>query len=234
MQIEGGKGAMDYVKLEAALLRWQEAYRKIAALDTARAFGLQKAAPATQAEVLAAEQALGMPMPPGIREFFLRCSGRLAFFASLDDAFCDALPGALRGIFCASLFLSVEGILASEKSRRGWVEACFSDPADAYDKVWQDKLGFLSVANGDVIAFDLRDGQTEHSVVYLSHDGGEGHGCVLGRSFEAFLESYVAIGLCGEEDWQMLPFIVDAKAGLCPDCENAVLYRTLVFGAGTR
>ena len=220
---------MEYAKLDAALLGWQEAYRRIAETDTARPFGLQKAALATEAQILAAEKALGARIPPDLRAFFLQYSGQVEFFAFLCEPFQSKLPAALRGIFCASLFLGVKGMVDSEKRRRDWVQSCFSNPKDAYDRVWHNKFGFMQVDNGDVIALDLHSG----SVVYLSHDDGEGHGCVLGRSFEVFLANYVAVGLCGEEDWQMLPFIPDAASGLCPDCENAVLYRELVRAAGT-
>lgn len=227
-----GEGTMDYERLEAELLAWQEAYRNIADLGAARPFGLHKTAPAMEAELLAAEKALGASLPPGLRAFFSDYSGRLEFFAYLNDSFCRTLPGALRGIFCASLRLGVAEVVAVERSRRAWVERCFSDAAAPYDRVWHGKLGLLRVANGDIVALDLCDGQPDHSVVYLSHDDGEGHGCLLGRSFAAFLENYAAVGLCGEEDWQMLPFIPDATTGICPDCDNAVFYRKLVCGVG--
>ena len=37
------------------------------------------------------------------------------------------------------------------------------------------KLGFMNVPNGDVIAFDMKESEINPSVVYLSHDDGEGH-----------------------------------------------------------
>lgn len=38
----------------------------------------------------------------------------------------------------------------------------------------------------------------------------------------------VKIGGCGNEDWQMLPFITDPVSGIDPDCENAGKYRELI------
>lgn len=40
------------------------------------------------------------------------------------------------------------------------------------------KLGFMNVPNGDVIAFDMKESEINPSVVYLSHDDGEGHGYI--------------------------------------------------------
>ena len=33
------------------------------------------------------------------------------------------------------------------------------------------------------------------------------------------------VGACGNEDWQMLPFCLDAQSGIVSDCENAKEYR---------
>ena len=33
---------------------------------------------------------------------------------------------------------------------------------------------------------------------------------------------------CGNEDWQMLPFCLDAQSGIVSDCENAKEYRKLI------
>ena len=40
------------------------------------------------------------------------------------------------------------------------------------------KLGFMNVPNGDAIAFDMKESEINPSVVYLSHDDGEGHGYI--------------------------------------------------------
>jgi hypothetical protein len=36
------------------------------------------------------------------------------------------------------------------------------------------------------------------------------------------------VGACGNEDWQMLPFCLDAQSGIVSDCENAKEYRKLI------
>lgn len=90
------------------------------------------------------------------------------------------------------------------------------------------KLGFMNVPNGDVIAFDMKESEINPSVVYLSHDDGEGHGYILGKDFNTYLEQLLLVGACGNEDWQMLPFCLDAQSGIVSDCENAKEYRKLI------
>ena len=53
------------------------------------------------------------------------------------------------------------------------------------------KLGFMNVPNGDVIAFDMKESEINPSVVYLSHDDGEGHGYILGKDFNTYLEPFI-------------------------------------------
>lgn len=101
-----------------------------------------------------------------------------------------------------------------------------ADPDNDYDRVWHNKLGFMTVANGDIIAFDLDDPGDDKKVVYLSHDDGEGHGHTLGDSFLAYFSNLLLIGGCGNEDWQMIPFL--GPSGLDPDCGNAKTYRELI------
>ena len=90
------------------------------------------------------------------------------------------------------------------------------------------KLGFMNVPNGDVIAFDMKESEINPSVVYLSHDDGEGHGYMLGKDFNTYLEQLLLVGACGNEDWQMLPFCLDAQSEIVSDCENAKEYRKLI------
>lgn len=180
---------------------------------------------ATQDEVVEAERKLLIPIPKSLRDVFLFFSKEINFYACLPDEF--ALPLELRGIFSASFTVSMEELLLAEENRKSWVEGCFSNPDDDYDKIWHKKLGFMTVANGDIIAFDLNDPNDDKKVVYLSHDDGEGHGVVLGENFEEYFSNLLLIGGCGNEDWQMMPFI-DKVKGLCAHSENADTYRKLI------
>ncbi|MBV9851382.1 MAG: hypothetical protein JO250_17065 [Armatimonadetes bacterium] len=80
------------------------------------------------------------------------------------------------------------------------------------------------------MAFDLSV-VLDAPVVYLSHDGGEGHGCRLGDNFRDFTERHSLLGCPGNEWWQMMPFLNDAGSGLDPDGRNARQWRQW-FGLG--
>ena len=90
------------------------------------------------------------------------------------------------------------------------------------------KLGFMNVPNGDVIAFDMKESEINPSVVYLSHDDGEGHGYIPYKMEVIYGRKLLLVGACGNEDWQMLPFCLDAQSGIVSDCENAKEYRKLI------
>ena len=180
---------------------------------------------ATQNEIDELERKLLIPIPKSLKDTFLFFSKNIDFYAYLPDEF--ELPQELREIFSASFEVSMKEMILAEQSRKSWVEGCFSNQNDDYDKVWHNKLGFMTVPNGDIIAFDLSDPKDDKKVVYLSHDDGEGHGVVLGENFEEYFSNLLLIGGCGNEDWQMIPFIDKAK-GLCANSENADTYRKLI------
>ena len=48
------------------------------------------------------------------------------------------------------------------------------------------------------------------------------------KDFNTYLEQLLLVGACGNEDWQMLPFCLDAQSGIVSDCENATEYRKLI------
>ena len=48
------------------------------------------------------------------------------------------------------------------------------------------------------------------------------------KDFNTYLEQLLLVGACGNEDWQMLPFCLDAQSGIVSDCENAKEYRKLI------
>lgn len=131
-----------------------------------------------------------------------------------------------RENFCGELNWSLKSLIRIEESRKKWIEICFPDVKDDYDRVWHDKLAFQEVANGDLIAIDLRP---EHigEVVYLSHDDGEGHGMVLAPSLSDLIDRWVPLACTGGEDWQWLPFFENGR-GLNADGDNAHAWRRLL------
>ena len=54
-------------------------------------------------------------------------------------------------------------------------------------------------------------------------------GCLLSYKMEVIYgRKLLLVGACGNEDWQMLPFCLDAQSGIVSDCENAKEYRKLI------
>lgn len=186
--------------------------------------------PATKAEIEETERELGKKLPRSLKEFFLTVSKDINFFIDIDETLLKELEKnkelASTGLF--ELNLSLEGVIDAEDNKENWVNTCFSNLEDDYDKVWHNKLGLMSVGNGDVIAFDLLSDKEDPNVVYLSHDDAKEHGWVLGLSFESYITNYVGIACSGLESWETEPFITDPKVGIDMTCDNAIILRKIL------
>lgn len=180
----------------------------------------------TKENIEAIERKLQVIIPPSFKETLLRFSKDVFFDAYLSDSV--DLPKELSSVFSARIEWSLQRLEDCENDRRGWVQECFSNPEDSYDRVWHNKLAFMLVPNGDCIAFDLDDDKDDKRVIYLSHDDGEGHGYILGNNFTDFIDRLIDIGGCGPEDWQLLVFIDNPNDGINPESRNAKEYRKII------
>ena len=183
------------------------------------------APPATESDVRAVERELGNPIPASFRRVLTEVSGHVEFRWYAPDGLSFPMP--FKSNFCGNLHWSLDLLRDFETGRKGWIDVCFPDANNAYDRVWHDKLAFQEVGNGDLIAIDLRPDQAG-KVVYLSHDDGEGHGRVLAPSFEDLMARWVPLACTGGEDWQWLPFLSEDSAGLDPTGDNARAWRMLL------
>lgn len=174
-------------------------------------------------EIIATEHKLGHPLPSSFQDSLLHFAKGLDFQGKFPEDI--GFPKPLREIFCSALCYSLDAIVEMNQEKEKWVHDVFPDRNNEYDKVWHNKLAFMSVPNGDYIAFDLEDEKEDKRVVYLSHDDGVGHGYVLGNGFGDFVNRYIRICCCGSEEWQITPFMPNATDGILPDSENAVLLR---------
>lgn len=208
--------------------RWIDRWER--ALDACDSIGgstdeLIVRGPATERAVKNVEKNFGLTLPAAFRQVLTQFSAEVEFRWFLPKRF--ELPDALRGIFSGECRWSLDRLSAIEDSRRQWVEGCFPNVEDEYDRVWHNKLAFLDVKNGDMLALDLA--LSPSPVVYLSHDGDDTHGYRLGADFADFIDRWTLLGCPGAEDWQMMPFLDSPTALLDPDGANAALWRT-VFG----
>ena len=204
--------------------KWKSRWQKtLSACNTigGEARDLKIEQPATEDEVLSVESKLGLRLPETFRKVLIEFSSSVEFNWFLPEI---ELPNEFRQIFCGECSWNLNELIELEDNRKGWMESCFPNPDDEYDAVWHNKLAFLHVSNGDLIALDL-DKMPEAPVIYLSHDDGEGHGYILGSNFTDFIDRWSLLGCVGAEDWQMLPFISSSTSGLEPNGENAQKWR---------
>lgn len=178
--------------------------------------------PATAAEIAEIESALGTSIPSSLRNVFTTYSKAVDIGWQLPDG--NEPPEPFGEIFSGQLDFNLHRLPGIQSDYKGWVENCFSDPDNSYDRVWQNKFAFLKVPNGDMVAIDLNEKENQR-VVYLSHDDGEGHGYKLGNDADDFIDRFLRIGCPGLEDWQWLPFVTDSGSGILPACDNAVQWR---------
>ncbi|MFH0981974.1 MAG: SMI1/KNR4 family protein [Planctomycetota bacterium] len=181
--------------------------------------------PARPAEAEEVEAILGFKLPPSFREVLLTVSRHVGFrwFAPDDVRF----PAPFRSNFSGQLEWAIDLIPEYEQHRDEWVKKVFPKADDPYDAVWHNKLAFYPVCNGDYLAIDLSPANYER-IVYLSHDGGEGHGYILAHDFADLLRRWVPLACAGGEDWQWLPFTKDRESRIDPNCENAKAWRRLL------
>lgn len=177
---------------------------------------------ATDAEVLSVENKLGFRLPEDFRQILTEFSSSIEFNWYLPDI---KLPDGLREIGSGECFWDLNRLIDFEAGRKGWIESCLEDFDEEYDlDVWNNKLVFLYVCNGDQIALDLNK-LPGAPVVYLSHEGDEFHGYILGNSFTDFMERWSLLGCVGSEGWQMLQFMSSPTSGLEPHSEKAQMWR---------
>ena len=182
--------------------------------------------PATASEIAEVEALVGLPLPPSFRQTLEVMSRGMRWSWSQPHE-AERFPEPFDEIFCGSLEWSIDTLAHAHRGYLGWVENCFPDPHDPYDVVWHNKLGFASVPNGDVLAVDLAP-DLLGSIVYLSHDDGEGHGYRMARSLADLVDRWLPLACPGPEDWQWLPFVPYDTGPIDPACRNATAWRSLL------
>lgn len=178
-------------------------------------------AAAPESAIKEVEVKLGKRLPESMRRVFQCFSASIEYNWHLPD---EVKPPAPFNIFGCACYWDLSLLIQLEESRKLWVTECFPDIKDAYDAVWHNKLAFMEVGNGDLLALDTarEDGSP---VIYLSHDDGEGHGYRLGNDFEDFINRWSMLGCPGPEDWQMWPFFDSSQSGLQPMSKHADQWR---------
>lgn len=181
--------------------------------------------PAKEIELKAIEKQLQQNIPADFRQALLSISSHCEMSWFLPDGF--ELFEPFQELFSGHLHWEVDALVEMNRAKDNLIKAVFPDPTDDYDQVWHQKFVFQEVGNGDYLSIDLRPEQFG-KVIYLSHDDGEGHGCVMADSFSELLDRWIAIGCVGAEDWQWLPFTADQQSGILPQSETARDWQQLI------
>ncbi len=176
--------------------------------------------PADERTIVAIEERLQTPLPGSLRRVVASFSASVDISWQLDEP----APEEFEEIFSGEIGWDLAALPALLDEHAGWVRECFGDPSNAYDAVWHRKFPILAVPNGDMLAIETG---REHAgaVVYLSHDDGEGHGYLLAKDFEDYVDRVGRIGGVGPEDGQWLCFTSSRTSGLEPDSPPAVRWR---------
>ena len=184
---------------------------------------------AKEEDILKLERDPGYKLPIEFRQALKEISSHIEFFWSIYNKEKEllSLPSELAGIFCGELHFGIDLIPLFEERRRGWVDICYPDYDNPYDRVFHNKLAFQEVGNGDLLAIDLEE-ETYGRVVYLSHDGSDLHGYVMANSFTKFLEEYIKVGCAGGEDWQWEVFTNNHTTPIDSNSENARKWREII------
>lgn len=187
--------------------------------------------PLAEDDLRAIEKELGRPLPLSLRDIAMKASA--GFNAQWSIKGGVILPPELTSAAWCLLEFAAEDVISLDDHRRGWVETVFPDPNNEHDAPWHHSVPFIHVANGDLIAFDLRSPSDDPPVIYLNHEGhypGSGHGQRLGDNFIDFMNRWSRLGCVGPESWTWEAFYDESIGRLNPDGQNARNWRRLVLG----
>ena len=186
--------------------------------------------PAKEVEILEVEKRLGYKIPEDFRDILLKYSSCFEYDWNIYKGVSEKqieLPDNLKGIFAGDLHWELNVLVKFQEDNKDWIEECFPDYNDEYDRVWHNKILFYEVGNGDYLAIELEK-ENYGKIVYLSHDDGDGHGYYLANNFKELLSNWSKVGCVGGEDWQWLTFYTKG-IGINPNCENTKLWKDFIF-----
>jgi len=158
---------------------------------------------ATEKEIEQIENKSNIILPNELSKLF-HFSKHLEFRYMINEE----LPSEFKDIFSGEIYWNMNTLLQEIEFYKEWVKASL-DPAsndiesiNITEKIWRNKLPFMSVPNGDLIVVGCKNAE----VVYLSHEGDLMHGKKLSDNLYDFLVFHSEVGFIGTEDWQFQTF----------------------------
>lgn len=187
------------------------------------------ASPATEGDIADVERVLGATIPSSLRDFFVRGSAHVDWVYTLNPEAgaqerLDVLLPDVNRIFGGARVGPAFELHEFVSSVRQWATDTWVADEPAQRRIWESAFPFARLDNGDYLAVDGREHETDGAILYLNHDD---ESFVIAPHFVAFLEAWEQLGYIGPEHWLLRSFI--APGGyLDPTSERAQQLRRLV------
>ncbi len=178
------------------------------------------------------EAVLPRQLPSAYRAFLLAGSGKFDFTYRFSPPVDSVISERLQEIFEGEDSLVSGAVLCDGQQLaqdltecKVWTEDTWIAESPEDYELWANGLPFASMANGDYLALDLRNGIADPPVLYLSH---EDTSKVLSPSFTSFLQIWEALGYAGPEIWVLEPFFDETSGCLTADTPKAAALQSLL------
>lgn len=151
--------------------------------------------PISLEEIKTLEGNLCIELPSDFKHVLCEYSSGIDFHWHMDGNEIESF----EAVFCGGSDGILWDFFQLERMYKNYLDNCFLDSNDECDKIWHNKIPFLEVGNGDIIAFDAME--AGYPVIFLSHDDSDFHGSHLADNFVEFITNWSNIGNVGTEDW---------------------------------
>lgn len=203
---------MDNDKYIVLVSKWHEILNKVVTFG-GKVKALIIEPPATQEEISQIEKNLGFSLPLHFKEVLLNFSKHVELNWYMPDNV--NLPHEFREIFSGEISWNLNAVedltLLAEELEDGWEDE---------DSGLRNKLQFLGVGNGDILAFDMVKG-AEAPIIYWAHEGAESY--YIADNFIDYIDNLTLLYGVGAEMWQFEIFL--NEGGLTPNCLTAKRWR---------
>ena len=215
---------MNRKSVKEELEKWMKAYENSAPEDgLINSFSLSE--PATEEELSSKEKELGVKIPKSLRDFFKNISAGIVFEFTFDDYKRKELPHDFRYLDNSNMEFGLEVLDNSQYSQI--MDTIKNNPdepwTDDFGQVWKDKLAFVHLGNGDVIAIDLAS-ESGESVVFISHY--DDKATEIAPNFTMFFEGWLKAGLVNPSYVGI--FLTDGESN-----EKTKIWRKIMLGSET-
>jgi hypothetical protein len=187
------------------------------------------AVPVDESAMHRIEGALGRRVAASLRAFFTRGAAALdcGYSWAPDGRALDGLHALLPDetqIFGGARLGPISELPDYLREAADWANDTWVADTPDQRSIWDTALPFLRLDNGDYLALDLRNGDTEPPVAYLNHDDDS---FLLAPNLVAFFTAWERLCYLGPEHWLLGAFIGDAGY-LDTESERAARLRALL------